>query len=71
MPQRLRTYSHLAAARRQPTEYEIGTTRLHHAGRLLACAYDGRRSLWRAPNTTGAAGLPGLRRRLLHTELLW
>src|SRR5262249_9167722 len=26
----LKTYSHLAAARRVPTEYEIVTTRLHH-----------------------------------------
>jgi toluene monooxygenase system protein E len=27
---KLRTYSHLAGTRRQPTEYEIVTTRLHH-----------------------------------------
>jgi toluene monooxygenase system protein E len=27
---KLKTYSHLAAARRQPTEYEIVTSRLHH-----------------------------------------
>jgi toluene monooxygenase system protein E len=27
---RLKTYSHLAAERRQPSEYEIVTTRLHH-----------------------------------------
>jgi toluene monooxygenase system protein E len=30
MPGPLRTYSHLAGARRRPTEYEIVTTRLHH-----------------------------------------
>jgi toluene monooxygenase system protein E len=28
--ERLKTYSHLAGARRQPSEYEIATTRLHH-----------------------------------------
>ena len=30
MASSLKTYSHLAAARRQPTEYEIVTTGLHH-----------------------------------------
>ena len=30
MASSLKTYSHLAGARRQPTEYEIVTTRLHH-----------------------------------------